>query len=46
MFAKTAPGGQLLGGSGSDRADPKADPPKADPPKADPPNADPPNATP
>jgi len=46
MFAKTAPGGQLLGGSGSDRADPKADPPKADPPKADPPKADPPNADP
>ena len=52
MFAKTAPGGQLLGGSGSDRADPpKADPPKPDPakpdlPKADPPNADPPTTVP
>jgi hypothetical protein len=37
MFAKTAPGGQLLGGSGAERPEP----PKADPPKAEPPSHDP-----
>jgi sulfide dehydrogenase [flavocytochrome c] flavoprotein chain len=37
MFAKTAPGGQLLGGSGAERPEPtKADPPKAEPPSHDP----------